>query len=82
MHIQPRALAWGCPVCDSTSAFLIYASTLRNLGWLQIQAACICPCLALDVQLADRLVISAVGAPDNVLIGQALLLKSCDAMIT
>ena len=70
MHIQPRALAWDCPVSDSASAFIIYASTLRNLGWLPTQAAGICPCLALEVQLAERV---AVGAPDNVLIGQALL---------
>ena len=65
-HLQPRAAAWGCPVSDSASAFLVYASTLRNLGWLPTQAACLAPSLALEVQLADRL---GVCAPADVLTG-------------
>ena len=66
--MQPRTAAWECPACADDCAVLLYASTLHNVGWLPTHSASLGPALALELQLADRLV---AGHPGALLTGAA-----------
>jgi hypothetical protein len=72
MHLLTRADAWHSSTCDN-AGFLIYASTLHNIGWIPEDTDLYGQAMAQRVQRSNRL---SCCYPESLLKGDKLAIRS------